>query len=204
MTKLLLVRHGHVEGIEPKRFRGRADLPLTQRGHAEAEAVAQRIASLWRPAAIYMSPLQRCIATGAAVGQACGLEPRILDDLNNIDYGDWQFKSYEEIEAAHPQLFAAWLATPHLVRFPDGESLQDLVARAADVLRFVLETRADETIVLVAHESTNRALLLQLLDQPLSAYWRFAQDPCCIDEIDIADGHVRILRINDTAHLWIS
>jgi phosphoserine phosphatase len=201
MTKIVLVRHGHVEGIEPKRFRGRADLPLTERGHAQAQAVAQRIASLWRPAAIYTSPLQRCIATGAAIGQACSLEPRILDDLNDIDYGAWQFKSYDEIEAAHPELFAAWLATPHLVRFPDGESLQDLVARSADALRFVLETHAADTVVLVAHDSTNRALLLQLLNQPLSAYWRLAQDPCCINEIDIADGNIRILRINDTAHL---
>ena len=44
-------------------------------------------------------------------------------------------------------------------------------------------------------------LLLQLLDQPLSAYWRLAQDPCCINEIDFIDGQVRALRINDTEHL---
>src|SRR5262249_52155706 len=144
---------------------------------------------------------QRCIATGAAIGQACGPEPRVLDDLNDIDYGAWQFKTYDEIEAAHPQLFAAWFATPHLVRFPDGESLQHLFARSADALRFILETHADGAVVLVAHDSTTRALLLQLLDQPLSAYWRLAQDPCCINEIDMTGGGIRILRINDTAHL---
>jgi probable phosphoglycerate mutase len=201
MPKLLLIRHGHVEGIEPKRFRGRADLPLTSRGQAEASALARRIASAWLPAAIYTSPLQRCRATAAAIGEACRLEARVLDDLTDIDYGTWTSRSYDEIEAVEPQRFAAWLGTPHLVRFPDGESLQDLVARAADALRFVLAHHGDETIVLVAHDSLNRALLLQLLDQPLPAYWRLEQSPCCINEVDIAAGDIRILRLNDTAHL---
>ena len=56
MTKLILVRHGHVEGISPERFRGRAELPLTDTGRREAEATAARIAASWRPAAIYTSP----------------------------------------------------------------------------------------------------------------------------------------------------
>jgi probable phosphoglycerate mutase len=201
MTKVLLIRHGHVEGIEPQQFRGRADLPLTRRGQIEAQAVARRIASEWSATALYTSPMQRCIATGAAIGQACGLEPRILDDLNDIHYGAWQYKTYEDMKDADPRLFAAWLATPHLVRFPEGDSLQDLLARTADALRYVLEMHADETVVLVAHDSTNRALLLQLVDQPLSAYWRLAQEPCCINEIEIARGQMRILRVNDTAHV---
>ena len=59
----------------------------------------------------------------------------------------------------------------------------------------------DDTIVLVGHDSVNRALLLQLIDQPLSAYWRLAQSPCCLNEIDIAGGKIGVQRINETAHL---
>jgi broad specificity phosphatase PhoE len=201
VTKILLTRHGHVEGIEPKRFRGRADLALTARGRAEAEALAQRIATGWRPSMIYTSPLQRCVATGAAISNACSVEARVLDALDDIDYGAWQSRSYQEMREANPEVFAAWFATPHLVRFPNGESLQDLVARTADALRFVLARHADETVILVGHDSINRALLLQLLDQPLSSYWRMMQDPCCINEIDVVGGHIRVLRINETQHL---
>jgi probable phosphoglycerate mutase len=129
VTKILFTRHGHVEGIEPKRFRGRADLALTGRGRAEAEAVAQRIATGWRPSMIYTSPLRRCVATGAAISKACGVEARALDALNDIDYGTWQSKSFEEMRGANPEVFAAWFATPHLVRFPNGDSLQELIAR---------------------------------------------------------------------------
>ena len=201
MTKILLIRHGHVEGISPERFRGRVDLALTERGQAEAEAVAKRIAAAWRPSMIYTSPLRRCVATGAAISRACDVEARVLDGLNDIDYGAWQFKSYQESRDANPKLFAAWFVTPHLVRFPNGESLQELVTRTSDALRFVLTHHTDETVVLVGHDSVNRALLLQLLDQPLSSYWGMAQDPCCINEIDVIDGHVRVLCINEIRHL---
>lgn len=200
MTKILLIRHGHVEGITPERFRGRGDLPLTSRGHEQAQAVAQRIASGWRPDAVYTSPLSRCTATANAIAKACSLEAQTLDDLVDIDYGAWQSCSFAERKQTDPALFSRWLLTPQLVRFPGGESLQDLVARAADALRFVLQGHPEQTVVLVAHDSVNRALLMQFLDQPLS-YWRLAQDPCCINEIDVADGCVRVLRINETSHL---
>jgi broad specificity phosphatase PhoE len=211
MTKILLTRHGHVEGIKPERFRGRQPLELTARGRAEAAALAQRIAGTWRPSYIYTSPMGRCIETATAIAKACSAKAcstkacsvaaKTCDDLNDIDYGAWQFKTFVEAEALDPMLFAAWFATPHLVRFPNGESLQDVAARLADAVRMVLARHAEETIVLVGHDNVNRALLLGFLDLPLSAYWRIAQEPCCLNEIDIDGGKVCIRRINETAHL---
>ena len=64
----------------------------------------------------------------------------------------------------------------------------------------VLARHPGETVVLVGHDSINRALLLELLDQPLSAYWRIAQDPCCLNEIDVS-ASISVRRVNETAHL---
>jgi len=84
----------------------------------------------------------------------------------------------------------------------DGSKVTgDLVARAANVLRTMLSRHPDDTIVLVGHDSVNRALLMQLLEQPLSAYWRIAQSPCCLNEIDVAAGKIYVQRVNETAHL---
>lgn len=203
MTKIILTRHGHVEGIEPRRFRGRTELPLTARGRAEADALAARIDQAWRPARVYTSPMGRCLATGQAIAAACGIAAEVLAALNDLDYGVWRWRSDEEVRALWPDLFAAWQASPHLVRFPGGETLQDLLARAADALRLVLERHpaAGEVVVVVGHDSVNRALLLLLLDQPLSAFWRIVQSPCAISEIDIANGEIRVQRINETHHL---
>ena len=201
MTKILLTRNGHVEGIKPERFRGRASLELTALGRRQAAAVAERIAASFRPRQIYTSPMSRCVATGAAIAAACGIAAATCDDLNDIDYGGWQFKSFEEVRALDAELFAAWFATPERIRFPGGESLQDLVARAGNVLRMVLTRHPHDTVVLVGHDSINRALLLSLLDQPLSAYWRVAQDPCCLNEVDLDAERILARRINETRHL---
>jgi len=202
MTKILLTRHGHVDGIHPARFRGRAELPLTATGLAQADALAARIAARWKPVAVYTSSLQRCVVTGSRVAEVCRIPAAVHDGMGDIDYGAWQMRTHEEIEKETPDAYRLWRQAPHLVRFPDGESLQDVVARTSNALRMVLERHRDETVVLVGHDSVNRALLLQLLDQPLSAYWKLAQDPCTLNEVEVfAGGDVRVGFINDTSHL---
>lgn len=202
MTRILLTRHGHVEGIRPARFRGRAELALTDDGVAQAAALARRIADGWKPAAVYTSPLQRCVVTGGKIAAACGVKAEPHKGLGDLDYGNWQMRTHEEVRAETPDAYDRWRAEPQLTRFPGGESLQDVVARTADVLREMLERHPAETVVLVGHDSVNRVLLMQLLDMPLSAYWRLVQDPCTLNEIEVlAAGEVRVQRINDTSHL---
>ena len=71
------------------------------------------------------------------------------------------------------------------------------------MLRFAVSRNAAETLVLVGHDSVNRVMLTQILDMPLSAYWRFTQSPCCINEIEVTGGLFQLRRMNDTAHLDI-
>jgi probable phosphoglycerate mutase len=65
----------------------------------------------------------------------------------------------------------------------------------------VLARHAGQTVVMVGHDSVNRALLLQLLDQPLASYRKLAQDPCALNEVDIDGAGITVRRINDTSHL---
>jgi phosphoserine phosphatase len=201
VTRIILTRHGHVDGIKPPRFRGRTDVPLTALGMAQASATAERIAVISRPTAIYTSPMNRCIATGEAIARACGVPSQVLDELNDLDYGSWQWKTHEEMQSAFAEQYATWQTAPQMFRFPQGESLQDLVARAADALRCVLQRHRDQTTILVSHDSVNRALLTQVLDQPLSAYSRISIDPCGITEIEFDRNSVRVLGVNETQHL---
>jgi probable phosphoglycerate mutase len=202
MAKILLVRHGHVEGIDPRRFRGRMDVPLTAQGRRQALAVARCIAARWRPSVVYTSPLQRCVQTGRDIAIATAVDCTVLSELNDLDYGTWQWRTHAEVHSGWPELFELWLIAPQLLRFPGGESLQDLVARMADVLRMVLERHASDTVVLVGHDSGIRTLLLQLLDQPISAYWRLLPHPGSISEVDVSSREVRVVSVNDTQHLY--
>ena len=112
MTKIILVRHGHVEGISPERFRGRADLMLTGEGLRQAEATAHRIHANWTSVAVYASPLGRCQATAAAIARPFGLSPVTLDGLVDIDYGEWQGLTPEQVRARWPEPLATWYRAP--------------------------------------------------------------------------------------------
>ena len=201
MPRILLARHGHVEGISPERFRGRSDLSLTEKGVAQAVALGARIRGEWRPVAIYAGPLRRCVATGEAIAAATGAPCKIIENLNDIDYGAWQSQTFEEVRERWPALFELWQVAPHLVRFPQGDSLQDLFARTAEALRLAMDHHEDETIVMVGHDSVNKAILLQMLNQSPSAYWKLVQDPCALNELEISRSHARIIRINDVSHI---
>lgn len=202
MTHILLVRHGHVPGISPERFRGRMDLELTDRGLIEARATAIRIAHCWRPTIVYTSPLRRCVVTGQLIAEGSQVSTLVLNGLNDIDYGTWQGHTHDELSETSPIEYERWRHSPHLMRFPAGESLQELAARVADGLRFVIQHHPADTVVMVGHNSSNRALLLQALGLPLCAFWRISQDPCAINEFIIGeDDHLTVVRVNETAHL---
>jgi phosphoserine phosphatase len=201
MTTLLLVRHGHVEGISPERFHGRADLALTAEGRRQAEATARRVAETWRPAAVYSSPMRRCLATGSAIGAPFGLAPITHAGLNDIDYGKWQGLTPEEARRNWAEEVDTWYSHPDWATIPDGESLQDLLARTTAALREIVSRHPGDTVVLVGHDSVNRVILLHALGLPLSRYWRIRQHPCAINEIDAGAGSFTIVSVNQTDHL---
>ena len=116
MLRLILIRHGHVEGILPERFRGRLELPLTTLGRAQATATAQRIAQAWRPSAIYTSPMQRCIDTGKAISLTTSAPATPIGDLADLDYGAWTGRTWEEVRAEQPEAYDLWFERPEMAR----------------------------------------------------------------------------------------
>jgi broad specificity phosphatase PhoE len=201
MTKIILVRHGHVEGISPERFRGRADLALTPEGRRQAEATARRIEASWTPAALYTSPLSRSHATAEAIGKPFALTPTPVPGLMDIDYGEWQGLTPDEVRRKWPEPLDTWYRVPHWAAIPGGESLQDVLVRAVAALRDVIGRHPGETVVLVGHDSVNRVILLHALELPLSRYRRLGQDPCAINEIDFSAGEATVRSVNGTYHL---
>jgi probable phosphoglycerate mutase len=201
MTKIILVRHGHVEGISPERFRGRADLALTPEGLRQAEASARRIEASWTPTALYASPLSRSRTTAEAIGTPFGLTPTLVPGLMDIDYGEWQGLTPDKVGRKWPETLDTWHRTPHWAAIPGGESLQDVLARTVAALRDVIRRHSKETVVVVGHDSVNRIILLHALDLPLSRYRRLGQDPCAINEIEFSAGEFTVRSVNGTYHL---
>jgi len=203
MTKVLLIRHGQTEHSSRPQFRGRVDFALSDTGVAQARATSRRISSTsaWEPSAVYSSPLRRCSVTAQIIAAPFGLAVQLVDGLNDIDYGEWQGLTRDEVKARWPERFEAWSHIPHLARIPGGEMLREVMARASGALRNILRRHPNETVVLVGHNSLNRTIMLHALDLPLSRYRSFRHDFCGISELDFRGGRFSIRRINETYHL---
>ena len=201
MSRIILVRHGHVDWLAPERFRGRAELPLSSLGRRQAQAVAGYIAASWKPEAVYTSPLGRCRETAAAIAALLHLEPQPVDGLVDIDYGEWQGLTRQQAKERWPDETELWFRAPHLAAIPGGETLAAVLSRTSAAVQDALRHHPDETVVLVGHDSVNRVLLLFALELPLSCYWNLHQDPCGISELLFDNDSFVICSINQTQHL---
>jgi broad specificity phosphatase PhoE len=200
-VKIIAVRHGNIEGMETKRFRGRHDTPLSTCGLLQAVATAAFVRSFCRPEIVYASPMKRCLQSAERIARVCNTSCEVIAVLNDIDYGAWQNKTFDEIADTYPEQFHTWFTAPDLMRFPDGEALQDVTVRAGDALRFILSHHQEQTVVLVSHSSILRTLILSVLGQPLSAYWRTEITPCGVSQIEVGDANSHMTSVNQTSHL---
>lgn len=201
VTRLILVRHGETEWNRVERFRGRADVSLNPTGLAQAEATARRIRAGWQVTAVYCSPLSRAAATARAIAALFRLAATPIQDLIDIDYGEWQGKSPEEVRSLWPDLLSAWYEKPHTVRIPGGESLEDIRTRSGRAVRQIAAQHREGSVVVVAHTVINRVILLEILNLGNDRFWRIRQDTCAINEMELDGGEMTLVSMNDTCHL---
>ena len=156
---LYFARHGETEANRQKRFSGRKDTPMTQRGRAQARAVGAILArdvGLCPPLAFVSSPLQRARATMEIVRTALDLPANgytVDARIAEIDLGAWDQLTAAEARARDPALFDARAADKWHVRVPGGENYAEVAARAAD---WVMSLSADTFAV--SHGALTRVL----------------------------------------------
>jgi broad specificity phosphatase PhoE len=119
----------------------------------------------------------------------------------DIDYGEWQGKSPEEVRSLWPDLLSAWYETPHTVRIPDGESLDGIRVRCGRTVRQVAARHQGNSVVVVGHTVINRVILLDILNLGNDRFWRIRQDTCAINEIEVEGDVFTLVSMNDTCHL---
>ena len=157
-TRLVIVRHAEPDASAHGRCYGCLDVGLSASGRKHAEDLGNAIASLGVEA-VYASPLRRSLETARLVGKRLGLELRVRPDLRELDFGELEGRTYDEIAAGEPALYRTWMETPTAVRFPGGESYADLHERVGNVLARIRQDHPDSVVAVVAHGGVNRVLL---------------------------------------------
>ena len=198
----ILVRHGETPANVGNTFRGRTDSPLNENGKAQAEAVAARIAREWQPKAVYASPVYRAMQTAQAIAERCALTVTAHPGLIDIDFGEWTGLPMDEVSRRWPVEFDQWIHHPGQLKLPGGESLGVLRERAQATMQELAARHAGESVVLVGHNVSNRAILMETLGIADDQFWYIGQDNCAINVIRTEiNGRFSLLSLNDTCHL---
>lgn len=202
-TRLILVRHGETERTVRKHYSGRGDVPLTERGRAQARATAARVAALAPSvAAVVSSPLSRCTATAEAIAARVGNPPvRTDDDLIECDFGVWEGHTFAEVRERWAAELDAWLASTRVAP-PKGESFVTVAERTGRAVDRLRSAYPGETVVVVSHVSPIKLVLRDALAAGDAFLHRLYLDTAGISVLDLyPDGGVAVRSVNDTSHL---
>ncbi|MEO6700101.1 MAG: alpha-ribazole phosphatase [Jatrophihabitantaceae bacterium] len=194
-TRLILVRHTEPAEQADGLCYGSLDVPLSESGRAHAERLALRLADQ-DASLVLSSPRARALDTAAPIARQHELPVTWVDALRELDFGELEGRTYQEIEASLPDLWAAWMTRPTEVRFPGGESYRDLRARVSQAIDDVRRSRPGQTIIVVAHGGVTRAALAATLGMPDHNIFRLDQRYGAINIIDWFDDTPVVRAIN--------
>lgn len=199
--RIYLVRHGQTIRGREETFRGRMDVPLDDTGRSQAASTAKalREANL---AAVYTSPLSRATDTARAIAVPHNLNVAVLEALTDIDVGEWEGLSTDQIRSEYGKLYLDWQTGPDSFTFPGGESLSDVSARAISALGSILSSHSpDDEVVVVSHRVLTKLILLDILHAPVSSFWKLSQGPCCINVVNHTEAGYIVEAVNCVSHL---
>jgi len=199
-VRVILVRHGETAWNRDRIFRGREDIPLNERGLAQAQTLAAAVARI--PVhAVYSSPLSRAAETARPVADRHGLAVIPEPDLVDLDYGAWQGRRAEDVEREWPAEMRIWRSAPHDCRIPGGETLGQVRDRADRLLRRLGAAHSGRTVVLVSHRIVAKIILCHVLGLPEDRCGGILQSNACLNVFDMGDSRAVVRLMNDTCHL---
>jgi len=201
-VRLLLFRHGETDHNAGRLALGRQDVPLNDRGRAQAQAIARAYGDGVGIAAIYSSPLQRAVATATPLANALGLAIEADPALIEMDIGEIEDKPLAAVREEYPDFVRRWLSDDcGDACMPVGESLRQVQERALQAVSSLRERHTEDTIAVVTHNFVALTLLCHVLRLPLARFRGIRQDLGAVSIIDFTPERTTIVTLNDTCHL---
>jgi broad specificity phosphatase PhoE len=198
-NNILLIRHGQTNANVTGFYMGWSDEDLNEPGYTQVRRLSERLASI-SLASIYTSPLRRAYNTAAILAESHKLELKVLDDLIEIQLGDWQGLYVDEIKKRWPKLWQQSRINPSEITLPNGESYSQVTKRAVRALKMIVRSNTNKNTAIVTHEIIIKVLIAHVLGVPNSIYRRIDIDN---GSLSIVRGgkNLQLVRLNDISHL---
>jgi len=199
-TRIYLIRHGQVEGHGEKRYNGQGNVPLTRLGREQSVWVRDSLTGI-SLAGVYSSDLVRSRYCAELIAETHALPVVSDESLRELHIGDWEGRTWEELQQAYPDEWQERLANLADFQVPGGESLQDAADRIQPMVQGILASHPGGNVALVAHGGVNRIILLAAIGASLDKAFAIEQDYGCINIIDYYPNGTAVVKLlNSTAH----
>jgi alpha-ribazole phosphatase len=198
MGKLFLIRHGQTELNARKCYCGSTDVALSQVGVSQAGMLAQRLAGE-EVKNIFTSPLARSAQTAEIISTRHEFSPQIKEGLREIDFGDWEGLTFDQINSQYPQEIDKWFKHPDDFVFPGGESVQSFHQRVINSFAEIVSHPGP--IVVVAHGATLKVAICYLCGWPMANFHSFSLSNAGLSIIDCLGASAIVKSLNDTSFL---
>lgn len=200
-TRLIFVRHAEALGNKIRRFHGWTDSGITEKGHLQAERVAQRLKDTDIDV-LYSSSLKRAVQTAEYIAKAKKLPVITSEKLREINGGDWEDVAWSELEQRWPDEYDAWENQPHRLKMPNGESMEEFQERLLSEVMAIINRHEGKNICIVTHGTAIRAMICHFrsctLEEMINVQWC---DNTAITVIDHENGEFTIVTEGDSGHL---
>ena len=171
--KLYVARHGQTRWNAENKVCGRTDLPLTEVGIAQAQALAEKAADLGIDL-ILTSPLDRAHTMARIIADRCGAEVQVEERLIEQNYG-----VFEGVDRQDPGFLAN--KRQFAVRYPGGESMMDMAGRIYPLLGEIRERYPDKTVLLACHGGVCRVIRTFFLPMTNEEYFAYSPENCSVE-----------------------
>lgn len=198
MTQLLIIRHGLNDWIGDRLAGWTPGVHLNEEGHRQAQALAERLASL-PIEAVYSSPLERAIETAEVIAAPYGLKVQVREGIGETQFGEWTGQSIEDL--AKLDIWTAIQFHPSGVRFPGGETMREVQARAVAELEMIREAHPEATVAVVSHADVIKVAIAHYIGLPLDLFQRLVIQPGSLTILHCGKGIPRLIRLNDAGPL---
>lgn len=188
------VRHGQINSNLNKVYSGRSDEPLNAYGLEQAYHAVDLVKSKDIDQVI-SSPLPRAGQTATILASAMGLKVDFDPAFNEMKFGAWEGKSESRLQQQYPLEWTLWNSSPHQLKLPGRETLQQLQSRVIERMHHIATTAQFKNVLVVTHVAVIRVALLYAQKRPLSEYKSVAVDNCQLFPISLVDHDVQKARM---------
>ncbi len=171
--KWLTVRHGETDWNRQGRVQGQTDVPLNDEGRAQAAALGKALHGVQIDTA-FSSDLSRAHETAKLVLGERPIDIGVTSNLREMKYGSYEGLIFEELARHDPGYYSAWHNGDPELAAPNGENFHQLYERVSVFVRELKDKIQGDTVLIVAHGGSIRALLLILLGLPIKAFYHFS------------------------------